>query len=54
MSLKLEIEGVMLNQSAYAPRAGWQLEEKEEFWSKLDEVVEGGPFATGKHVGVLQ
>ncbi|MDM5112197.1 hypothetical protein, partial [Aeromonas caviae] len=44
MSLKLEIEGVMLNVvSAYAPQVGCQLEEKEEFWSKLDEVVKSIP-----------
>ncbi|KAK3543029.1 hypothetical protein QTP70_008710 [Hemibagrus guttatus] len=39
MSLKLEIEGVMLNVvSGYAPQVGCELEEKERFWSELDEV----------------
>ncbi|KAK3568140.1 hypothetical protein QTP86_031379 [Hemibagrus guttatus] len=41
MSLKLEIEGVMLNVvSGYAPQVGCELEEKERFWSELDEVME--------------
>ncbi|KAK3574521.1 hypothetical protein QTP86_008701 [Hemibagrus guttatus] len=44
MSLKLEIEGVMLNVvSGYAPRVGCELEEKERFWSELDEVMESIP-----------
>ncbi|KAK3522434.1 hypothetical protein QTP86_010804 [Hemibagrus guttatus] len=39
MSLKLEIEGVMLNVvSGYAPQVGCELEEKERFWSELDEM----------------
>ncbi|KAK3511475.1 hypothetical protein QTP70_008958 [Hemibagrus guttatus] len=39
MSLKLEIEGVLLNVvSGYAPQVGCELEEKERFWSELDEV----------------
>ncbi|KAK3532736.1 hypothetical protein QTP86_028100 [Hemibagrus guttatus] len=49
MSLKLEIEGVMLNVvSGYAPQVGWELEEKERFWSELDEVMESIP--TGERV----
>ncbi|KAK3553295.1 hypothetical protein QTP86_032750 [Hemibagrus guttatus] len=49
MTLKLEIEGVMLNVvSGYAPQVGCELEEKERFWSELDEVMESIP--TG-HVG---
>ncbi|KAK3563366.1 hypothetical protein QTP86_021842, partial [Hemibagrus guttatus] len=49
MSLKLEIEGVMLNVvSGYAPQVGCELEEKERFWSKLDEVMESIP--TGERV----
>ncbi|KAK3562881.1 hypothetical protein QTP86_011114 [Hemibagrus guttatus] len=44
MSLKLEIEGVMLNVvSGYAPQVGCELEEKERFWSDLDEVIESIP-----------
>ncbi len=40
MSVKLEIEAVMINViSAYAPQVGCEMEEKEDFWSKLDEVV---------------
>ncbi|KAK3573105.1 hypothetical protein QTP86_013220 [Hemibagrus guttatus] len=40
MSLKLEIEGEMLNVvSGYAPQVGCELEEKERFWSELDEVL---------------
>eukprot|EP00064_Thunnus_orientalis_P019496 superscaffoldBa00004900_g19616 len=44
MSMKLEIEGVMMNAvSAYAPQVGCEMEEKEEFLSELDEVVESVP-----------
>ncbi|KAK3526553.1 hypothetical protein QTP70_030693, partial [Hemibagrus guttatus] len=44
MSLKLEIEGVMLNVgSGYAPQVGCELEEKERSWSELDEVLESIP-----------
>ncbi|KAK3539909.1 hypothetical protein QTP70_019554 [Hemibagrus guttatus] len=49
MSLKLEIEGVRLNVvSGYAPQVGCELEEKERFWSELDEVMESIP--TGERV----
>ncbi|KAK3523644.1 hypothetical protein QTP70_005831 [Hemibagrus guttatus] len=49
MSLKLEIEEVMLNVvSGYAPQVGCELEEKERFWSELDEVMESIP--TGERV----
>ncbi|KAK3570516.1 hypothetical protein QTP86_020094 [Hemibagrus guttatus] len=49
MSLKLEIEGVMLNVvSGYAPQVGCGLEEKERFWSELYEVIESIP--TGERV----
>ncbi|KAK3516881.1 hypothetical protein QTP70_028197, partial [Hemibagrus guttatus] len=49
MSLKLEFEGVMLNVvSGYAPQVGCELEEKEKFWSELDEVMESIP--TGERV----
>ncbi|KAK3508693.1 hypothetical protein QTP70_004208 [Hemibagrus guttatus] len=49
MNLKLEIEGVMLNVvSGYAPQVGCELEEKERFWSELDEVMESIP--TGERV----
>ncbi|MCJ8739195.1 hypothetical protein PDJAM_G00044620 [Pangasius djambal] len=49
MSLKLEIEGVMLNVvSGYAPQVGCELEEKERFWSELDEAIESIP--TGERV----
>ncbi|KAK3536542.1 hypothetical protein QTP86_013738, partial [Hemibagrus guttatus] len=49
MSLKLEIEGVMLNVvSGYAPQVGCELDEKERFWSELDEVMESIP--TGERV----
>ena len=41
MSVKMEIEGVMMNViSAYAPQVGCELEEKEDFWNDLDEMVE--------------
>ncbi|MCJ8737661.1 hypothetical protein PDJAM_G00026650 [Pangasius djambal] len=49
MSLKLEIERVILNVvSGYAPQVGCELEEKERFWSELDEVIESIP--TGERV----
>ncbi|KAK3559310.1 hypothetical protein QTP86_012718 [Hemibagrus guttatus] len=49
MSLKLEIERVMLNVvSGYTPQVGCELEEKERFWSELDEVMESIP--TGERV----
>ncbi|KAK3534387.1 hypothetical protein QTP86_014424, partial [Hemibagrus guttatus] len=49
MSLKLEIEGVMLNVvSGYAPQVGCELKEKERSWSELDEVMESIP--TGERV----
>ncbi|KAK3524762.1 hypothetical protein QTP86_002705 [Hemibagrus guttatus] len=49
MSLKLEIEGVMLNVvSGYARQVSCELEEKERFWSELDEVMESIP--TGERV----
>ncbi|KAK3514603.1 hypothetical protein QTP70_021515 [Hemibagrus guttatus] len=49
MSLKLDIEGVLLNVvSGYAPQVGCDLEEKVRFWSELDEVMESIP--TGERV----
>ncbi|KAK3528935.1 hypothetical protein QTP70_012846 [Hemibagrus guttatus] len=51
MNLKLEFEGVMLNVvSGYAPQVGCELEEKERFWSELDEVMESIP--TGERVAI--
>ncbi|KAI5085399.1 hypothetical protein C0J45_22987 [Silurus meridionalis] len=42
--MKLEVEGMMINViSAYAPQVGCEMEEKERFWSELDEVVDGVP-----------
>ncbi|KAI5099810.1 gastrula zinc finger protein XlCGF28.1-like [Silurus meridionalis] len=42
MNLKLEVEGMMINViSAYTPQVGCEMEEKEKFWSELDEVVDG-------------
>ena len=44
MSVKLEVEGMVINViSAYAPQVGCELEEKEEFWSELDEIMESVP-----------
>ncbi|KAF7640886.1 hypothetical protein LDENG_00007600, partial [Lucifuga dentata] len=44
MSLKLETEGVMFSVvSGYAPQVGCELEEKEKFWSELDEVMQSIP-----------
>ena len=40
ISMKLEIEGILLNIiSAYAPQTGGEEEEKEDFWTDLDEVT---------------
>ncbi|XP_065672208.1 uncharacterized protein LOC136090032 [Hydra vulgaris] len=42
--VKLEIDGVVMNViSAYAPQVGCNMEEKEEFWRELDEVVLQAP-----------
>ncbi|KAI5089279.1 hypothetical protein C0J45_20687 [Silurus meridionalis] len=44
MIVRVEVEGMMINViSAYAPQVGCKLEEKERFWSELDEVVDGVP-----------
>ncbi|KAF7696116.1 hypothetical protein HF521_006210 [Silurus meridionalis] len=44
MIVKLEVEGMMINViSAYAQQVGCEMEEKEKFWSELDEVVDGVP-----------
>ncbi|KAK3530550.1 hypothetical protein QTP86_027914 [Hemibagrus guttatus] len=52
MSLKLEIEGVMLNVvSGYAPQVGCELEEKERFWSELYEVIESIPMGERVVIG---
>ncbi|XP_063587803.1 uncharacterized protein LOC134765045 [Penaeus indicus] len=41
MSVKLEIEGMVSNIiSAYAPQVGCDREDKEEFWEKLDDLVQ--------------
>ncbi|KAK3575497.1 hypothetical protein QTP86_028193 [Hemibagrus guttatus] len=43
------VNGMMLNVvSGYAPQVGCELEEKERFWSELDEVMESIP--TGERV----
>ena len=44
MYMKLDIEGVMMTViSAYAPQVGCLREEKDKFWTDLDEVVESIP-----------
>ncbi|KAF7694127.1 hypothetical protein C0J45_16005 [Silurus meridionalis] len=44
MNVKLEVEGILIYViSAYAPQVGCEIEEKEKFWSELDEVVDGVP-----------
>ncbi|KAI5623219.1 hypothetical protein C0J50_17006 [Silurus asotus] len=44
MTVKLKVKRVKINViSAYASQGGCEMEEKEEFWSELDEVVEGVP-----------
>ncbi|MBN3289671.1 CFDP2 protein, partial [Polypterus senegalus] len=44
MIMKLEIWDVIMNVvSAYAPQVGCVMDEKEDFWSKLDEVMNSVP-----------
>ncbi|XP_051784683.1 craniofacial development protein 2-like [Erpetoichthys calabaricus] len=44
MIMKLEIGGVMMNVvSAYAPQVGCAMDEKKDFWSELDEVMNSVP-----------
>ena len=44
MYMKLDIEGeMMIVISAYAPQVGCLREEKDKFWTDLDEVVESIP-----------
>ena len=44
MYMKLDIDGVMITAtSAYAPQVGCLMEEKDKFWTYLDEVVESMP-----------
>ncbi|XP_051788084.1 uncharacterized protein LOC127529187 [Erpetoichthys calabaricus] len=44
MIMKLEIGGVMMNVvSAYALQVGCAMDEKEDFWSELDEVMKSVP-----------
>ena len=44
MYMKLDIDGVMTTViSAYAPQVGCLMEEKDKFWTDLDEVVESIP-----------
>ena len=41
MNVKMEFEGVIVNViSAYAPQVGYELEEREDSWNDLDEMVE--------------
>ena len=48
MYMKLDIEGVMMTViSVYAPHAGCLREEKDKFWTDLDEVVESIPKEEG-------
>ncbi|KAF3700175.1 Sarcalumenin Precursor [Channa argus] len=51
VSLKLEIEGVMFSVvSGYAP----QVEDKEKFWSELDEVMQSIPREEEEFISVLR
>ena len=44
MYVKLDVEGVMITViSAYASQVGCLREEKDTFWTDLDEVVESIP-----------
>ena len=41
MSVKQGVEGEMINLiSTYASQVGCELDEKEEFWSELDDMME--------------
>ncbi|MCJ8737952.1 hypothetical protein PDJAM_G00030000 [Pangasius djambal] len=50
MSLKLETEGVNVV-SGYAKQVGCEPEEKERFWSELDEVIENIPMGERVVIG---
>ena len=44
MSMKFEIEGVGINiVSAYEPQIGCDMEEKDEFWERVEEGLERLP-----------
>ena len=44
MDMMLDIDGVMVTViSAYAPQVGCLMEEKDKFWTDMDEVVESLP-----------
>ena len=44
MCMKVQMEGLILNVvCAYAPQVGCEMEEKEEFWRDLDELMESVP-----------
>ncbi|KAG2465128.1 VPS50 protein, partial [Polypterus senegalus] len=44
MIMKLEFEGVMMNVvNAYAQQVGCAMDEKEDFWSELDNVIDSVP-----------
>ena len=44
MYVKLDVEGVMMTViSAHASQVGCLMEEKDTFWTDLDEVVESIP-----------
>ena len=44
ISVKIEIEGMIINVvSAYAPQVGCDMEEKEQFWGEMDELMESIP-----------
>ena len=41
MAMKLEVNGSILNiVSAYAPQVNYSMEEKNDFWEDLDELIE--------------
>ena len=51
MYMKLDIDGVMMTViSAYAPQVGCLMEEKDKFWTDLDEVVESLPIPKEERV----
>ena len=52
MYMKLDIEGVMMTViSAYATQVGCPREEKDKFWTDVDEVVESIPRDEGVVIG---
>lgn len=47
MYVKVEVDGLMLDMSGFAPQFGCEVEEKEEFWKDLNKYMESFPREEG-------